>query len=180
MKKVTFKSYEGLPLMLSVPEMAAALGISRAGAYELVRTEGFPALKIGTRIVIPKDSGVVGPAGDLVGGGIDRFLGDGILTIHEGDSLAVYGLHLQVRTGHDVLEGELGRAIHNSRFSVAYGHHPLGEYAAGSIRVAGGDKGELRASGGRGLIVQHAAVDISDVIRGLLRLIGDDEGDYRA
>ena len=55
MKKVTFKSYEELPLMLSVPEMAAALGISRAGAYELARTKGFPALKIGTRIVIPKD-----------------------------------------------------------------------------------------------------------------------------
>ena len=44
-----------LTWMLSVPEMAAALGISRAGAYELVRTEGFPALKIGSRIVIPKD-----------------------------------------------------------------------------------------------------------------------------
>ena len=55
MKKVTFKSYEELPMMLSVLEMAAALGISRAGAYELVRTEGFPALKIGTRIVIPQD-----------------------------------------------------------------------------------------------------------------------------
>lgn len=54
-KKVQFRSYEELPLMLSVPEMAAALGISRAGAYELVRTEGFPALKIGSRIVIPKD-----------------------------------------------------------------------------------------------------------------------------
>lgn len=55
MKKETFKSYEDLPLMLSVPEMAAALGISRAGAYELARHEGFPALRIGTRIVIPKD-----------------------------------------------------------------------------------------------------------------------------
>lgn len=55
MKKGTFKSYEDLPLMLSVPEMGAALGISRAGAYELARSEGFPALKIGTRIVIPKD-----------------------------------------------------------------------------------------------------------------------------
>jgi excisionase family DNA binding protein len=54
-KKETFKSYEDLPLMLSVPEMAAALGISRAGAYELARSEGFPALRIGTRIVIPKD-----------------------------------------------------------------------------------------------------------------------------
>ena len=55
MKKGTFKSYEDLPLMLSVPEMGAALGISRAGAYELARPEGFPALRIGTRIVIPKD-----------------------------------------------------------------------------------------------------------------------------
>lgn len=55
MKKETFKSYEDLPLMLSVPEMAAALGISRSGAYELARSEGFPALRIGNRIVIPKD-----------------------------------------------------------------------------------------------------------------------------
>ena len=41
--------------MLSVPEVAAVLGISRAGAYELVRTKGFPALKIGSRIVVPKE-----------------------------------------------------------------------------------------------------------------------------
>ena len=55
MRKETFKSYEDLPLMLSVPEMATALGISRAGAYELARSEGFPVLRIGNRIVIPKD-----------------------------------------------------------------------------------------------------------------------------
>ena len=55
MKKETFKSYVDLPLMLSVPEMATALGISRAGAYELARSEGFPVLRIGNRIVIPKD-----------------------------------------------------------------------------------------------------------------------------
>ena len=30
-------------------------GNLRAGAYELARSEGFPALRIGTRIVIPKD-----------------------------------------------------------------------------------------------------------------------------
>ena len=55
MKKVQFRSYEELPLMLSVPEMAAALGISRANAYILLRSDGFPTLHIGKRMVVPKD-----------------------------------------------------------------------------------------------------------------------------
>lgn len=55
MKQVKYKSYEELPLMLSVPEVAAVLGISQAGAYELVRTEGFPSLKVDSRIVVPKE-----------------------------------------------------------------------------------------------------------------------------
>ena len=55
MKQTVYKNYDELPLMLLVPEVAAVLGISRAGAYELVRSDGFPALKIGSRIVVPKD-----------------------------------------------------------------------------------------------------------------------------
>lgn len=55
MKQTTYKSYDELPLMLSVPEVAAVLGISRAGTYALVRSDGFPALKIGSRIVVPKE-----------------------------------------------------------------------------------------------------------------------------
>ncbi len=55
MKEVKFKTYDELPLMLSVPEVAAVLGISRAGAYELARSRDFPSLMIGTRIVVPKD-----------------------------------------------------------------------------------------------------------------------------
>ena len=50
-----FKSYDDRPLMLSVPDLTEALGISRAGAYELVESEGFPTLHIGNRILIPKD-----------------------------------------------------------------------------------------------------------------------------
>ena len=55
MKEVKYKSYDELPLMLSVPEVASILGISRAGAYELARSRGFPSLSIGSRIVVPKD-----------------------------------------------------------------------------------------------------------------------------
>jgi len=55
MKEAKFKNYDNLPLMLSVPDLTEALGISRAGAYELVRSEGFPALHIGNRILVPKE-----------------------------------------------------------------------------------------------------------------------------
>jgi Prophage CP4-57 regulatory protein (AlpA). len=55
MKQKPYKSYDDLPLMLSVPNIATLLGISRAGAYELVRSQDFPAIHIGTRIVIPED-----------------------------------------------------------------------------------------------------------------------------
>ena len=50
-----YKSYEELPLMLSVTKLAVILGISRASAYALVKEDGFPSLSIGSRIVIPKD-----------------------------------------------------------------------------------------------------------------------------
>ena len=55
MKQVKYKSYDELPVNLSVPEVADVLGISRAGAYELVKEKGFPALTIGNRIIVPKD-----------------------------------------------------------------------------------------------------------------------------
>ena len=55
MNECTYKNYDELPLMLNVVQVAAVLGISRAGAYELVHSEDFPTLKIGSRIVVPKD-----------------------------------------------------------------------------------------------------------------------------
>ena len=50
-----YTSYDELPIMLSVPQLAVLLNISRSGACALTRSEGFPALKIGSRIVVPKD-----------------------------------------------------------------------------------------------------------------------------
>ena len=55
MKEAKFKNYDDLPLMLSVPDLTDALGISRARTYELVKSEGFPALHIGNRILVPKE-----------------------------------------------------------------------------------------------------------------------------
>ena len=55
MNKTKYTNYDDLPLMLSVPDVASVLGISRAGAYELVRSDSFPALRIGSRIVAPKE-----------------------------------------------------------------------------------------------------------------------------
>ena len=55
MNECTYKNYDELPLTLNVVQVAAVLGISRAGAYELVHSEGFPTRKFGSRIVVPKD-----------------------------------------------------------------------------------------------------------------------------
>ena len=38
---------------MSVQELSSQMGISLPKAYELVRTPGFPSIRIGTRILIP-------------------------------------------------------------------------------------------------------------------------------
>ena len=50
----TFKDLEELPAMLTVAVVRGLFGIGQRQAYELVHTEGFPTLKIGTTIRIPK------------------------------------------------------------------------------------------------------------------------------
>ncbi|MFR3181513.1 helix-turn-helix domain-containing protein [Dysosmobacter welbionis] len=41
--------------MLTIPQVASVLSISRAGAYELAHSKNFPAMLVGSRIVVPKD-----------------------------------------------------------------------------------------------------------------------------
>lgn len=38
---------------MSVQELSAQMGISLPKAYELVKTSGFPTIRVGTRILIP-------------------------------------------------------------------------------------------------------------------------------
>lgn len=51
----TYTSLEQLPLALSAEDVAQVLGISRANAYALMHSKGFPTLKIGKRMTVPKD-----------------------------------------------------------------------------------------------------------------------------
>lgn len=41
-------------IALSITEAAAALGVSRPTMYNIARTEGFPAFKIGNRTLISR------------------------------------------------------------------------------------------------------------------------------
>lgn len=54
--KADVKNYSELPLTLTVDQVAGVLGIGRVQAYNLVHMEGFPKLKIGKRLVIPRQA----------------------------------------------------------------------------------------------------------------------------
>ena len=41
---------------MSVQELALQMGISLPKAYDLVKSDGFPSIRIGTRILIPVDA----------------------------------------------------------------------------------------------------------------------------
>ena len=55
MRKCKYKSFDELPLMLTVEEVAGVLGIGIAHAYEVARRRDFPTIKIGSRIIVPRD-----------------------------------------------------------------------------------------------------------------------------
>ena len=55
MQKSKFTNYDELPLFLSAKLVAQTLGVGQASAYELMREKSFPAIRIGSRIVVPKD-----------------------------------------------------------------------------------------------------------------------------
>ena len=56
MKQSIYKSRDEMPMFLTVMDVANLIGISRASAYELVREDNFPKLKIVQgRTIIPRD-----------------------------------------------------------------------------------------------------------------------------
>lgn len=55
MKESIYKSYDELPLFLNANMVADLLGISQSSAYELMHEKGFPSLRIGNRLVVPRE-----------------------------------------------------------------------------------------------------------------------------
>ena len=56
MKESNYKSYDELPLFLNAATVAKVLGVAPSSAYELMHEKDFPALRIGNRIVVPKEA----------------------------------------------------------------------------------------------------------------------------
>ena len=55
MKESVYKSYDDLPLFLNAETIAKLLGISISSRYELMHGKDFPSLKIGSRLLVPKE-----------------------------------------------------------------------------------------------------------------------------
>ena len=55
MKTSVCKSYDELPLFLNANLVSRVLGVSVSTAYELMHEPGFPVLRVGSRMVVPKE-----------------------------------------------------------------------------------------------------------------------------
>jgi len=55
MKESKYKSYDDLPLFLNAELVAKVLGVSPSSGYELMHEAGFLTLRIGSRMVVPKE-----------------------------------------------------------------------------------------------------------------------------
>ncbi len=55
MKESIYRSYDELPLFLNAATVAKVLGVSPSSGYELMHEPGFPVLKVGSRMVVPKE-----------------------------------------------------------------------------------------------------------------------------
>ena len=55
LKEATYTNFEELPLFLNAETLAKLLGVSVSSSYELMHEKDFPAIRIGSRLVVPKE-----------------------------------------------------------------------------------------------------------------------------
>ena len=65
MKLSVYKSYDDLPLFLNAKMVAQVLGVSISTAYELLNDPGFPTLRVGSRMVGPKEKFILWAEGQM-------------------------------------------------------------------------------------------------------------------
>ena len=71
MKTSSYKSYDELPLFLNAELVAKVLGVSPSSGYELMHEPDFPILKVGGRMVVPKEKFVEWVERNTKGSGSD-------------------------------------------------------------------------------------------------------------
>ena len=55
MNETVYKTFDELPMFLNVATVAKLFGISQSSGYELMHEKEFPSIKIGSRILVPRD-----------------------------------------------------------------------------------------------------------------------------
>ena len=55
MANATVKDVQELPAILTVEQLQQLLGISRVKAYELTHSKGFPVIRIGRAVRVPRE-----------------------------------------------------------------------------------------------------------------------------
>lgn len=68
MKESIYRTYEELPLFLNAEVVAKVLGIAPSSSYELMHEADFPVLKVGSRLVVPKEKFIQWVEGHTRGG----------------------------------------------------------------------------------------------------------------
>jgi excisionase family DNA binding protein len=69
LKISTYHSYDELPLFLNAELVAKVLGVSISSAYELMHEKDFPTLRVGSRMVVPKEKFIEWVEQHTMGGG---------------------------------------------------------------------------------------------------------------
>ena len=69
MKKSEYKPYDDLLLFLNAEIVARVLGVSPSSGYESMHELGFPVLRVGSRMVVPREPFIQWVSNRIGGGG---------------------------------------------------------------------------------------------------------------
>jgi len=69
MKVSQYNNYDDLPLFLNADLVSRVLGVSPSTGYDLMHEPSFPVLKVGSRMVLPKEKFIAWVGEHTAGGG---------------------------------------------------------------------------------------------------------------